>query len=210
MKKKILLYGFSAYLNFTRNPSRDLVRELSCQKWPGLQVTSFIFNVSYAGVREQIIKVLRKGPFDAAVGFGLAPGSGLIRLEQAARNCCASPKPDKDGKAMRRRVILKNQPDVYRTSVKLFNLRKTLLKENIPAVISKDAGGYLCNFTYYLMSHHLRQDGSSAPCLFVHIPFSSEIVCRQKREQASFPLSMLVKAGRIIVTEIRDRHLRPR
>jgi len=209
MKKKILLYGFGGYLNFTRNPSRELVKELNRQTWPGVQVTSFIFNVSYADAREQVIKVLRKGPFAAAVGFGLASGSGLIRLEQTARNSCDSPKPDRDGKTMRRRVILRNQPDVYRTSVKLFNLRKMLLKENIPTVISKDAGGYLCNFTYYLMSHHLRQDGSSAPCLFVHIPFSSEIVCRQKRELASFPQSMLNKAGRIIVTEIRDRHLRP-
>lgn len=199
MKKKILLYGFSGYLNFTRNPSRELVREMSRQQWPGHEVTSIIFKVSYADVREQVLKVLKKGPFDAVVGFGLAPGGSLIRLEQAARNMCASPKPDRDGKTMRRRVILRKQPEVYRTSVKLFNLRKMLLKENIPAVISKDAGGYLCNFTYYLMSHHLRQNGSSAPCLFVHIPFSSEIVCRQKGEFASLPQSMLIKAGRIII-----------
>lgn len=202
MTKRILLYGFSRYLGFSRNPSGELVRELSALSWPGIRITPHVFKVSYEEVQNRIPRLLGKDSYDAVVGFGLAAGSSRIRLEQIARNLCDSPQPDQDGKKRLKKAILKHQKSVYRSTVKLSDMRMSLLKENIPAVVSRDAGGYLCNFTYYLMAHHLIQHRREVPNLFVHIPFSSEIVCRQDLEYPSLPQAMFVRAGKVIIKNL--------
>ncbi|MBZ0166106.1 MAG: hypothetical protein K8I00_04805, partial [Candidatus Omnitrophica bacterium] len=180
--QRILLYGFSGFDCFPRNPSQDLVNDLAKTRWKGVRVDKVIFKVSYTRIEKKLAVLFKKEEYDAVIGFGLARNAERIRLEKAARNVHVATVPDVDGCLKKEKRILNGAAEVYQTNVRLIGLRDQLLKEGIPARISHDAGGYLCNFTYYLFLHHFRQSRSRAKCLFIHIPLSSEIACRMERE----------------------------
>lgn len=200
--KRILLYGFSGFDCFPRNPSEDLVNDLAKMPWKGVRVDKVIFKVSYARIEKKLAVLFKKAEYDAVIGFGLARNAERIRLEKAARNVHAAKVPDVDGCLKKEKTILNGAAEVYQTNVRLSGLRGQLIKEAIPAQISHDAGGYLCNFTYYRFLHHIRQTRSRAKCLFVHIPLSSEIACRMDREHPSLPGQTLLRAARICLERV--------
>ncbi|MCA9402561.1 MAG: pyroglutamyl-peptidase I [Candidatus Omnitrophica bacterium] len=200
--KRILLYGFSGFDRFSRNPSRDVVNALAAGRIAGVKVDKIIFKVAYAHVEQKVPRLLAKAEYDAVIGFGLARGATGIRLEKEAHNLINSKTADTDGIHHNRRKIIRGGPDRYLSSVSLTRLRSALIKEDIPAAVSHDAGGYVCNFTYYHILHQLRSRQSRSRCLFVHIPLSCEIVCRMNGAAASLPQAVLTRAGRVIIGKI--------
>ena len=200
--KRILLYGFSGFDRFVRNPSRDVVNALAAERIVGVKVDKVIFKVAYAHVEQKVPRLLAKAGYDAVIGFGLARGATGIRLEKEAHNLINTNTADTDGIHPNRRKIIRGAPASYRSNVSLTRLRSALIKENIPAAVSHDAGGYVCNFTYYHILHQLRFRQSRSQCLFVHIPPSCEIVCRMKGAAASLPQAVLTRAGRLIISKV--------
>lgn len=198
--KRILLYGFSGFDRYPRNPARDVVNALALRRFAGVRIDKVIFKVSYAHVEQRVTQLLAKREYDAVIGFGLARGAAGIRLEKEARNLIRSKTADTDGSRPGRRKIIRGAPDTYRSTVALTRLRAALIKEDIPATVSHDAGGYVCNFTYYHILHHLRQARSRTKCVFVHIPLTCEIACRMSREFPSLPLKTIAQAGRTVLT----------
>lgn len=200
--KRILLYGFSGFDCFPRNPSQDLVNDLAKTHWKGVRVDKRIFKVSYNRIETNLAVLFKKEEYDAVIGFGLACQAEQVRLEKAARNRHAANIPDTEGCLKNDKAIIPGGPAVYQTGLRLSGLREQLIKAGIPARISQDAGGYLCNFTYYLFLRHFRQTRSRATCLFVHIPLTSEIACRMERKYPSLPKQTLLRAARICVGEV--------
>ncbi len=197
--KRILVFGFSGFDRFPRNPSRDIVNALTSQKMRGIKIDTVVFKVSYASVEKMIPRWLNKERYDAVIGIGLARGSSVIRLEKQALNLIRSQIADIDGERPRRRKIVRGAPERYRSRLNLTRLCYTLRNQNIPAALSHDAGGYVCNAAYYRVLHSVRSSRSRTACLFVHIPLSHEIAVRTSAEEPSLPLATLHKAAGTVV-----------
>lgn len=200
MKTKLLLFGFNKYLDFSVNPSSQVVKQLKREGLPHATFEAHVLPVSYRRVRIRLDQILKQQTFDLIIGFGLAPGINGMRLEKRALNRITSRKPDQDGVIRHGLRILPRRPEAYRTQVKLLQIQQALLKRHIPTTISHNPGGYVCNFSYFLILNHIIQKKLPTRCLFVHLPFSSELVCCQKWNRPSLPLPVLIEGGRILMT----------
>lgn len=96
-----------------------------------------------------------------------------INLESVAKNIMRFNIPDMRGWQPPPGPINKDLPYEH----ELFcTLPISYLKDNIHSTrvkISKDAGGYICNYTYYLSL--LESLHSKIPCIFIHIPSFSTV-----------------------------------
>lgn len=200
--KRILIYGFSGFDRFPRNPSRDAVTDLARRRFAGAAVETVIFRVAYEHVAHKVPRLLAKTDYDAVIGFGLARGAGCIRLEKEARNLILSKTADVDGNRPGRRRIIRGAPECFRSRVNLTRLRAALIQAEIPAVISHDAGGYVCNFTYFHFLQRLRAARSRARCLFVHLPLSEEIARRMPEALPCLPQEHLNNAAAVVVKQL--------
>ena len=200
--KNILIFGFSGFDIFPQNPSKDVVHALAARRIPGIRIDKAIFKVSYAHVEKRIPHLLAGKNYDAVVGFGLARGAVGVRLEKEAHNRISSRTADNDGCRPRQRKIIRGAPDMFRSPIGLVRLRQVLLKQGIPAAISHDAGGFVCNFTYYQFFHHLNKAPKRTKCLFVHFPLTCAIVCRQRLSYPSLPQELLLLAAENVVRGI--------
>ena len=176
----VLLTGFEPFGGHADNPSQLLVRELGERDD---RVVVEYLPVSYARAADQVIVALRRLNPRALILFGLAAGSSHLLLERVARNRDVSPAPDNDGE-LRSGPIVADAPDTYHGSLPFAQMAALAGRVNEPARLSQDAGGYVCNHTYFRVAHHLAGREPGTPCGFVHLPMM-EPGSRRLKELAS-------------------------
>ena len=92
----------------------------------------------------------------------------------------------------------------YKTSLDTNFWAKKLSESGIPALVSNHAGSYLCNFIYYKSLKFTQERGGDA--LFVHIPYTTEMVCdlciNQRKSFPSLPESQLIRALKMLLEGI--------
>jgi len=101
---------------------------------------------------------------DAILMFGLHGRAKAIRIETRARNALAL-LPDASGKVARRGVIAPDEPAAKTMPMPARRLLAAARAAHLPAVLSRDAGRYLCN---YLCWRSVESGVRLAA--FVHVP----------------------------------------
>ncbi len=97
---------------------------------------------------EQLENNLQKNTYDLIVSFGMSPLSyNSISIETIAKG-----------------------EESYKTNFKFNYLKKCLELNNYNVVISKDAGGYLCNNIYYNGLKYIHSNNLKTDMIFIHIP----------------------------------------
>lgn len=162
------------------NPSATVVSQVAHQKdvpWVHIPVT-------YDGGWRKAVDAARSHNPHTVLVCGFAKDVAGLQLERYARNLCTSTTPDNDG------IIREGQPaiaggvDHYVSALNLDALATTLRSKGHDIAISDDAGGYVCNHTYYMVTSEM----PSTRVLFVHMD------ARENTESAIRALSDLVKA----------------
>lgn len=106
--------------------------------------------------------------FDIAIHFGLHASSTSITLEHLARNEIR-PSPDASGYIPPSRSIHPSGPN-YPSTLPLDAIGHALSQLGIQYEDSDDAGGYLCNYIFYLGSADLVKGFNPPMSGFVHVP----------------------------------------
>jgi pyroglutamyl-peptidase len=177
--RTVHLTCFDAFGALRENPTRWLVSALSAA--PGWRVVKTELPTSYARVGGQVRRIFDERPA-AVVMFGYTSQTDRLRLEQLARNRDGSPRPDNDGR-LGAPVILPGGPPTYPSTVGLDPVLSALCTQEVPFTYSVDAGGYVCNHSYFLALDRAWSARPVIPCLFVHVPLlrtraqRSEIRC---------------------------------
>lgn len=175
---RILATGFSAFPGARSNPSEALVRGLdvdALSRRLGIGLATAILPTEYAAVRQMLPRLWADLDPDAVIHFGLAGRAAAIRLEAFGRNASAPFRPDAAGSLPGGRLIEAGGPAVRRATLPVARLRAALDRHGIPAAISVDAGGYLCNFATYLsLSIADRRPAPKPLAGFVHLPWPAE------------------------------------
>jgi pyroglutamyl-peptidase len=165
----VFVTGFEPFLDVAVNPSGELALGLAAAPPAGIEVAGALLPVSFERTpltfEEALAEVLPLRPV-ALLGLGVQRAE-YFRLESLARARLGSDKPDADGGFARDLEPL-GEHDLS-TSLDLEELRRALLHGGAhDARISEDAGGYLCERTYYsLLSAGER---AQLPALFLHVP----------------------------------------
>ena len=207
MVPPLLITGFEPFAGLAYNPSADIAASLDGQEIGGRRVVARLLPVDFARYRETLDALLREIAPALYVGFGLASGEDMIRVERFGVNLADFDIPDNAGARHVGRAIEPDGPAARASTLPCAEIRTGLLEAGIPARLSNSAGSYLCNATLYsaLGLCAARQ----TPCGFIHLPYASEQVAELLRAKKgplngeslapSLPIEMMVAAAEIVL-----------
>jgi pyroglutamyl-peptidase len=162
----ILATAFNAFGSAETNASEILLNALEENKG----VFRVVLPTEYRAAGTQIVRLIRDVRPEAVVCFGVANGPPTMRLEQLARNWDATDDPDNAGDLRIGQAIIPEAPNTYRATLPYEAMRIALDARKIPHVDSDDAGGYVCNHTFFRARHEIAESGIGASCGFIHVP----------------------------------------
>jgi pyroglutamyl-peptidase len=167
---KTLLTGFGPFESIVDNPSSRIIRHFEAEGAPGHDLTTVVLPVSFQRADEEITRLLLEGRYDAALLLGVAGRDERIRLEACGRNVNRAGRPDVDGHLPDGEPIRHNAPDLFRAHFAVQQFVESLEVSGVPAYVSEDAGGYVCNRVYYAALHTIDLHALPTRCVFVHVP----------------------------------------
>jgi pyroglutamyl-peptidase len=153
--KRTLLTGFGPFRKVTDNPTSRIVAHFAERGAPGHELTTRVLPVSFEEAAAEVCALLHEGRFDTALLMGVAAGETGMRFERFGR-CCVSP--------------VEGEPDRYAATIELEALAEELAAGSIPARISENAGGYVCDHTFHAALHAITAAELATRCLFIHVP----------------------------------------
>jgi pyroglutamyl-peptidase len=205
MPAPVLITGFEPFAGLAYNPSAEIAAALDGKEIGGRVIVGRLLPVDFARYRAALDALLREFAPDLYIGFGLASGEDMIRIERFGVNLADFDIPDNAGARHVGRAIEPDGPAARSATIPCAEIRAALLEAGIPARLSNSAGSYLCNATLYSALGLAR----STPCGFIHLPYASAQVAELLRDgkgplhgeslAPSLPIEMMVAAAKIAV-----------
>ena len=153
---------------------------LSTQVIPGFQIETSLLSVDEAGSKETSERLYNGERFDVILHLGLSEKAENIRLERFAKNRYAMTTPDNSGRQIREGEISLGSLQIIETLVQKGEIDE-VLGQFEEVCWSEDAGGFICNETYY-RSLKASIESYSLPILFIHLPSSDRVPKRRQLE----------------------------
>jgi len=151
---RVLVTGFEPFGENDVNPSALVAEELD----------GVILPVSYERAAGELRRAIAARNPDLVVCFGLAADRTSITVERYGHNLDEASTTDNDGAAGSGSPIDPAGPLALASTLPVDEIVAALRAEEIPADVSRDAGGYLCNHVLYALLRSGSQGG------FVHLP----------------------------------------
>lgn len=171
----VLVTGFEPFGKNEANPSQLLAEELG----------GVVLPVSYARAARALRDAIEERRPDVIICFGLADDREAISVERFAHNLDEASTTDNDAANGSGAEIDAAGPLAFRSTLPVDAIVAALRDEGIPAEVSRDAGGFLCNHVFYVLMRDLREGQIGG---FVHVP-PLDVV----------PQDQLVRAAHVIV-----------
>lgn len=206
----ILVTGFGPFPGAPFNPTQALVRSLARMRHPGLRdcrVVGHIFPTSYTAVDRELPALVQEYNPDAVVMFGLASRSPGIRIETLARNAIMA-RPDAGAAIPASRCIDAKGPHAMRLRAPLTRLLSAARGSGMPVEASRDAGAYVCNYTFWRGLEHAAA-GGPAIVVFVHVPKTRRNPRPLAAGRSGFTGDDLHRAGRAVLLAVAAALRRP-
>jgi pyroglutamyl-peptidase len=159
-----------------------------------------------ASVQEliQAIETLRP---EAILMTGQAARRGLISVERFARNLDDAAAPDNLGVLRTAATILEGAPERLKAGAPVEAIAGAIRGTGIPARVSINAGGFVCNHLYFGALQYLRDTRKATPAVFVHLPATprQQPPAASARRLASADAAKALKAAAAIMVDVRAR-----
>jgi len=167
MALTILVTGFGRFPGVPVNPTGPLVRKLArTVRLPCVKITAHVFETSYDAVDSELPKLIAQHKPDVMLMFGLATRTRLVRVEVLARNVVAL----LPGKLSQRHTIAPGGPATRAMPAPTRALLAALRAAHVPATLSHDAGGYLCNYLCWRGVEVTKRTDGPRLAAFIHVP----------------------------------------
>jgi pyroglutamyl-peptidase len=200
----LLITGFGRFPGTAFNPTAPLVRALTRIRRPALtdvQLVPHVFATRYAAVDRDLPALLARHRPDALVMFGLAARTPHLRIETQARNALSG-FPDAGGHRPKAHIIADNGPAQMPARLPRAELLRAAKARGARAVLSRDAGCYLCNYVYWrALETAARADGPRLVC-FIHVPEIGRSGRPPRPHQRHPSLRDLVRTGEAILLAV--------
>ena len=207
MARTILVTGFGPFPGAPFNPTGPLVKRLERLRRPalvGVTIASHVFRTGYADVDRDLPRLIDRHRPDALLMFGLHGRAKAIRIETRARNTLAL-LPDAGGKSLRRGAIAKGRPPTLMMPAPARQLLAAVRQTGTAAMLSRDAGRYLCNYLCWRAIEAAAKKGGPRLAAFIHVPNVAR-VARRKTKRRPLTLDDLTRAGSALLASL-ARHV---
>jgi pyroglutamyl-peptidase len=92
----------------------------------------------------------------------------VLSIERIALNLCDARIADNDGVQPRAAPVVRGAPDAYFATLPATAIAAALRAAGLPAEVSQNAGGFVCNHLFYTLMHLAA--GQSWRAGFLHVP----------------------------------------
>jgi pyroglutamyl-peptidase len=175
-KLRILITGFGPFAGRELNGSWLTAREFCGQSLVcnGIrcELMAIQCNVVWNAPTQEILPVVELVKPDVLISFGEAVDD--FRIECIARNERGEGHRDNLGKTRAEDFIRPDGPTHYPVCFDAERVKKLIDSKalDVPVVLSRNAGQFLCDEMYYTMQHHRQSRTAESPMLvaFIHIP----------------------------------------
>lgn len=167
---RLLLTGFLPFSNHPENISMLVVEELQTRGLPGIDIEPIILTVDEGG-SSLPSKIINEGSeFSAILHLGYSPSSNSINIEIIGRNEYEMKTHDNSGRLIESGRIVQNAPSEIYANLPIAAI-KNVVDESPLVDLSWDAGGFVCNETYFRTLLSISTSlHSETPVLFLHLP----------------------------------------
>jgi pyroglutamyl-peptidase len=194
---RVLLTAFEPFGGAAVNSSLEVLHAVERRPPDGVELTTAELPVVWTRARARLAEELAGHDVDAVVALGQTD-AGSIAVERIAVNLDDA-KEDNEGVTADAEPIVPDGPPAYWSTLPVREIVERLRAAGIPAVPSRDAGGYLCNHLFYGLMHLLAGEGGRVIGGFVHVPQLPEQVLSSG--EPSLPLDASVHAVEVVVEE---------
>ena len=168
----VLITGFGPFPGAAENSSAWLVETLAASR-PSSRLNctlhAEVLPTEWAEVSTLGPRLLNRHRPRLILHLGLNKRARGFRIERTARNVIDL-REDARGAMPNTRSVLDRGHARLDTRVPAQGLAKHLRAQDLPAVDSRSAGTYLCNYLYYLSLDWARRQEAPCDVCFVHIP----------------------------------------
>ena len=141
--------------------------------------------MSYARAAAALREAVRVAEPEVVICFGQADGRSGISVERFAHNLDEAATSDNDEAPGSGAAIDPLGPAAYASTLPVDAIVEALRARGLPAEVSRDAGGFLCNHVFYVLMQSLKPGRCGG---FVHVP-----------PLEALPRDRLLRAGAVIV-----------
>ncbi len=198
MTTTILLTGFGRFPGAAVNPTAALVRRLARKRRPAtndVRCVAHVFATRYDAVDRELPALLACHRPDAVIMFGLATRRKHLSIETLARNRRSTLFPDASGGAPARAAIEAGVDSHRDGRAPMRRLLAAARGARVDARLSRNAGGYVCNYVYWRALAAAECNGWPRLAVFVHVPGLGRIPARNRTIRRRYALADLVRAG---------------
>jgi pyroglutamyl-peptidase len=173
MPLTVLLTGFGPFPGAPSNPTGPLVLGLARLRRPALadvRLVPHVFPTSYEAVDDELPRLVSQLRPDAVLMFGLAGRASCLRVETRARNAVSALTLDAQGQQAAALSIAHGGPHALMFGVPAARMALAARKARVRAVISRDAGRYICNYLSWRVIETVAKPGGPGFAAFIHVP----------------------------------------
>ena len=186
-KTRVLLTGFGPFPGVPVNASAELARELAeaaNRAFPGVEVVAAYLPTEWAEGRSELRGLLKRLAPDIALHFGVSERARGFEIEARGHNARAQ-CADARGANPPSIVVRDDGPLRRPANLPAHSIASRLRQAGIPALVSWDAGTYLCNALLYHALDRYNDDPTLRRNGFIHVP--SGLMARYGRPPRTAP-----------------------
>ena len=174
MRERVLVTGFEPFRGQTLNSSLEVVRALEGRAVSPVALETACVPVLFDAALEALRDAIHRFEPDVVIALGQADAYSQIAVEHVAVNLNSSEEPDNAGSRATDLPVVPDGPIAYWSSLPVRGIVAALHDAGIPAVVSYDAGGFVCNHLFYGLMHLLANERLDTIGGFVHLPVLPE------------------------------------
>jgi pyroglutamyl-peptidase len=174
-RPRILVTGFTTFSTHSENISQSIMEEISNNGIDGLDAETMLLTVDEIGSKAVARELSSGAEFRAILHLGLSAGSERILMERYGRNEFRMGIPDNSGRLVKHGGIIDHAPEHIQTNASVCVLDDEFDNDD-DVIWSEDAGGYVCNETYFRTLFAAGVSFGSTPTIFLlHLPDGKQI-----------------------------------
>jgi len=170
----VLITGFGPFPTVAANATSILVPRIAQaarRAIPGVVIAAHILPTEWDASGAMLAALLRRLKPAVALHFGVSGRATGFEIETRGRNLC-SLSQDAAGRLPSGPRLSADGPEFLTATLPAAHIVSRLRQRGLPAQISRDAGGYLCNALLYRSLEIARETGTAARTGFIHLPTS--------------------------------------
>jgi pyroglutamyl-peptidase len=168
---KLLIYAFDPFKGEKINSSQEVLKKLrNDNKLKNADIEWLLLPTSFQKASTLIIKMLKKYSPDIVLGLGQKEGIDFLKVERVALNLADSKNKDNSNYNPKNKIIDKNGPAAYFTSLPNIEIVRKINKSGIKTKMSLSAGTFVCNYVIYTLLNYVSQKNLNCKIGFIHIP----------------------------------------